>query len=71
MTTCLIKIFIKAGSGDDSRLHTIFLFQNFLNVFPVDRIPTMNSLKTQADLTSAVYGIYAAQRFYINMNSTL
>ena len=41
--------------------------KDFLNVVPVDRIPTDQFFKSEADLTSAVYGVYAAQRFlYIN-----
>ena len=41
--------------------------KDFLDVVPVDRIPKDQFFKTEADLTSAVYGIYAAQRgLYIN-----
>ncbi len=41
--------------------------KDFLNVVPVDRIPTDQFFKSESDLTSAVYGVYAAQRFlYIN-----
>ncbi len=41
--------------------------KDFLNVLPVDRIPRDEFSKTEADLTSAVYGVYAAQRFlYVN-----
>jgi hypothetical protein len=36
--------------------------KDFLNVVPVDRIPKDQFFKTEADLTSAVYGVYAAQR---------
>ncbi len=36
--------------------------KDFLDVVPVDRIPKEEFFKTEADLTSAVYGIYAAQR---------
>lgn len=36
--------------------------KDFLDVVPVDRIPKEQFFKTEADLTSAVYGVYAAQR---------
>src|ERR1700688_3136789 len=41
--------------------------KNFLDVVPVDRIPKEQFFKSEADLTSAVYGVYAAQRgLYVN-----
>ncbi len=41
--------------------------KDFLNVVPVDRIPKDQFFKSEADLTSAVYGVYAAQRnLYVN-----
>jgi hypothetical protein len=36
--------------------------KDFLDVVPVDRIPKQEFYKTEADLTAAVYGAYAAQR---------
>ncbi len=36
--------------------------KDFLDVVPIDRIPKEQFYKTEADLTAAVYGIYAAQR---------
>lgn len=36
--------------------------KDFLDVVPVDRIPKEQFYKTEADLTSAVYGLYASQR---------
>ncbi|HEY4155717.1 MAG TPA: RagB/SusD family nutrient uptake outer membrane protein [Puia sp.] len=36
--------------------------KDFLDVVPVDRIPKEEFYKTEADLTAAIYGAYAAQR---------
>jgi hypothetical protein len=36
--------------------------RDFLDVVPIDRIPKEQFYKTEADLTSAIYGVYAAQR---------